>query len=132
MNQTTSQETRFTFDMQMTGKNTATGSFTASEAVVDEGQAFQVFWYTNEGNVRGIKILLSQKGSITLKFDTSPQPDGVAIGHFVAIDGSGAYKNIQGQGDTHASLVFGPVAGQTDPVPTGITGSYTGKVHFEL
>jgi hypothetical protein len=92
--------------------------------------AVQVFWYTQEGRVQGIKTLVSQKGSISIKFDAAPQPDGVTTGHFIVIDGSGAYKHIHGQGDTYAALSFGTLPGQADPVPTGITGSYTGSIYI--
>jgi len=131
MNDSAPNETRFEFDLQMTGQDTAAGAFTAKQAIEDDGKAFQVFWYTQEGRVQGIKTLVSQKGSITLKFDAAPQPDGVATGHFVVIDGSGAYEHIHGQGDTHAALVFGTLPGQADPVPTGITGYYTGNIYIK-
>ena len=117
------QAALFEFDLLITGPDSAAGTFTASGAVVDYGPAHQVFWYTDDGNVQGIKTMEGQLGTITLKFTATPTPEGVAIGHFVVKCGTGAYANIHGQGDTYAALVF-------DPVP-GIVGSYSGKVHFD-
>lgn len=117
------QEAYFEFDLLMTGMDSAAGTFTASGAIEDYGPAHQVFWYTDDGNVQGIKTMEGQKGTIVLKFTATPMPEGYAIGHFVVMDGTGAYENIHGQGDTYAALVF-------EPVP-GIVGSYSGKVHID-
>lgn len=128
----TAKAVRFDFDLVMTGQDTAAGSFTAAgEALTDDGRAFQVFWYTKEGNVQGIKTLVGEKGSITLRFTSTPKPEGIAVGHYIVIDGSGDYENIHGEGETQAALVFGSLPDVKDPVPTGIKGSYSGKVHFD-
>lgn len=117
------QEAYFEFDLLLTGMDSAAGTFTAIGAVNDYGAAHQVFWYTDDGNVQGIKTMEGQLGTITLKFTAMPMPDGTAIGHFTVMGGTGAYEDIHGQGDTYANLVF-------EPVP-GIVGSYSGKVHFD-
>lgn len=113
----------FEFDLVITGPDSADGTFTASGAIDDYGPAHQVFWYTDDGNVQGIKTMEGQMGTITLKFTATPTPEGVAIGHFVVMGGTGAYENLHGQGDTYAALVF-------EPIP-GIVGSYSGKVHID-
>ena len=117
------QYANFEFDLLITGPNSAAGTFTATGAVNDYGPAHQVFWYTDDGNVQGIKTMEGQMGTITLKFTATPMPDGTAIGHFVVKNGTGAYENLHGQGDTFAALVF-------EPVP-GIVGNYSGKVHID-
>lgn len=120
------EDALFTFDLAITGLDSAAGTFEATGAVVDSGPASQVFWFTDEGNVRGIKTLQGQLGTIYIRFTATPLPTGEAYGHFVAFDGTGAYANIHGQGETWAAFVF-----DANGTPIGIVGSYDGQVHFD-
>ena len=51
----------FDFDLILTGPDSAAGTFVATGAVEDCGLAHQVFWYTDDGNVRGIKTSADQQ-----------------------------------------------------------------------
>jgi hypothetical protein len=120
------EDVLFTFDLLITGPDSAAGTFEATGAIVDSGPASQLFWFTDDGNVAGIKTMQGQYGTIYVRFMATPLPTGEAYGHFVAYEGTGAYAGIHGQGDTWAAFVF-----DANWNPVGIIGRYDGRVHFE-
>jgi hypothetical protein len=120
------QEVVFDFVFYFTGPDSAAGSFTAAGAIEDEGFGYEVFRYTDEGTLQGIKMLEGAEGTITLRFNleiipTSPTTAETDV-HFVIQSGTGAYENIHGAGTGAAVVDF--VAGT-------LIGTFSGKVHID-
>jgi hypothetical protein len=131
MKSTPAQSAHFKFDLISNGKYTAAGSFTAAEgAWTDEGEASQVFWYTNKGDLQGILTLASQKGAVTFTFTATRTTEEVWNGHLVIINGNRAYENIHGQGETQFSLVFSSRTDGVNPSPEVVKGSFIGQVQY--
>jgi hypothetical protein len=125
------QTAHFKFNLISNGKYTAAGSFTAAgSAWIDEGEASQVFWYTNKGDLQGILTLASQKGVLTFTFTAARSTEEVWNGHFVIINGNGAYENLHGQGETLLTLVFSPLADGVNPALEAVKGSFTGQMQY--
>jgi hypothetical protein len=123
---TPSQEVVFDFVFYFTGPDSAAGSFTATGAIEDAGSGYEVFRYTDEGTLQGIKVLEGADGTITLRFNLEIIPTGPTTAetdvHFVIQSGTGAYENIHGVGTGAADVDF--VAGT-------LIGSFSGKVHID-
>jgi hypothetical protein len=120
------QEVVFTFEFYFTGPDSAAGSFAAEGAIDDDGSGYEVFRYTDEGTLQGIKVLEGSQGTITLRFNleiipTSPTTARTDV-HFVIQSGTGAYENIHGVGTGAAVVDF--VAGT-------LVGVFSGKVHID-
>jgi hypothetical protein len=120
------QEVVFSFEFYFTGPDSAAGSFAAEGAIDDEGSGYEVFRYTDEGTLQGIKVLEGSQGTITLRFNleiipTSPTTARTDV-HFVIQSGTGAYENIHGVGTGAAVVDF--VAGT-------LVGVFSGKVHID-
>lgn len=118
------QAVEITFNLDLTGAYTAAGDFTISGAIQETGKASQVVRITDDGMIQGKKVLVGQNGTITLRFNAEPTPSGEAFGHFLVVSGTGAYKNIHGNGTTYATVVF------EDGIPK-IVGTYSGDVHLD-
>jgi hypothetical protein len=118
------QAVEITFNLDLTGAYTAAGAFNMSGVIQESGTASQVVRISDDGIIQGKKVLVGQAGTITLRFNAEPTPDGEAFGHFVIVSGTGAYKNIHGEGTTYATFVF------EDGVPK-IVGTYSGDVHID-
>lgn len=118
------QAVEITFNLDLTGPYTAAGAFNLTGFIQDKGTASQVVRITDDGMIQGKKILVGQNGTITLRFNAEPTPSGEAFGHFVVVSGTGAYKNIHGNGTTYATVVF------EDGIPK-IVGTYSGDVHVD-
>ena len=120
------EEVVFTFEFYFTGPDSAAGSFTAEGAIEDSGSGYEVFRYTDEGTLQGIKVLEGAEGTITLRFNleiipTSPTTAETDV-HFVIQSGTGAYENIHGVG-TGAAVV--------DFAAWTLIGTFSGKVHID-
>jgi hypothetical protein len=120
------EEVIFSFDFYFTGPDSAAGSFTAEGAIEDEGSGYEVFRYTDEGTLQGIKVLNGSQGSITLRFNLEIIPTGPTTArtdvHFVIQSGTGAYENIHGAGTGAADVDF--IAGT-------LVGTFSGTVHID-
>ena len=120
------EEVVFTFEFYFTGPDSAAGSFAAEGAITDAGSGYEVFRYTDEGTLQGIKVLQGSDGTITLRFNLEIIPTGPTTArtdvHFVIQSGTGAYENIHGVG-TGAAVV--------DFVAGSLIGTFSGKVHID-
>ena len=120
------EEVVFTFEFYFTGPDSAAGSFTAEGAIEDSGYGYEVFRYTDEGTLQGIKVLEGDQGTITLRFNLEIIPTGPTTAltdvHFVVRSGTDSYENIHGVGTGAAVVDF--VAGT-------LVGAFSGKVHID-
>lgn len=120
------EEVVFGIELAFTGPDSAAGSFWAEGAIDDEGRASEVFRFTDEGTVQGVKVLEGSQGTITLRFNAELVPTGPATaqaeGHFVIESGTGVYQNLRGMGTVDFVLDFG--AGT-------IVGTQPGMVHID-
>ena len=118
------EEVVFDFEFIFTGLNSAAGSFTAEGAINDEGSGWEVFRYTDEGTLQGVKVLEGKQGTITMRFNIEIIPTGPTTArtevHFVIQSGTDAYENIHGVG-TGAAVV--------DFVSGSLVGTFYGRVH---
>ena len=119
-------EVVFTFDFYFTGPDSAAGTFSAEGAIVDEGSGYEVFRYTDEGTLQGVKVLQGSQGTITLRFNLEIIPTGPTTArtevHFVIQSGTAAYENIHGVGTGEAVVDFA----------TGtLVGAFSGTVHID-
>ena len=118
------EEVVFDFEFILTGPNSAAGSFTAEGAINDMGSGWEVFRYTDEGTLQGIKVLEGSQGTITMRFNIEIIPTGPTTArtevHFVIQSGTDAYENIHGVG-TGAAVV--------DFVSGSLVGTFYGRVH---
>jgi hypothetical protein len=123
---TTPEEVVFNFDLHFTGPDSAAGSFSAAGAINDAGTASEVFRYTDEGTVQGVKTLVGSQGTIAMRFNaeiifTGPTT-ARAEAHWTIESGTGAYENIRGVGTGDAVLDF--AAGT-------VGGPFPGTIHFD-
>jgi hypothetical protein len=120
------EEVVFDFEFYFTGPDSAAGSFWAEGAVEDSGYGYEVFWYTDEGTLQGVKVLEGSQGTITLRFNLEIIPTGPTTArtdvHFVIQSGTGAYENIHGVGTGAADVDF--IAGS-------LIGAFSGTVHID-
>jgi hypothetical protein len=120
------EEVVFGFEFYFTGPDSASGTFTAEGAIEDEGAGWEVFRYTDEGTLQGIKVLEGEQGTITMRFNLEIIPTGPTTArtevHFVIQSGTGAYENIHGVGTGAADVDF--VAGS-------LVGTFCGRVHSD-
>jgi len=120
------QEVVFDFEFYFTGADSAAGQFWAEGAINDYGTGYEVFRYTDEGTLQGVKVLEGQKGTITLRFNLEIIPTGPTTArtevHFVIQSGTDAYENIHGVGTGAADVDF--VAGS-------LIGTFSGRVHID-
>jgi hypothetical protein len=112
-------------DLGMTGENSAAGTFSTTGLFTDGGTASETFFIAAE-TIHGIKTLVSDVGTITIRFQaqmtwTGPTT-GIAEGHFVIVSGTGDYKKLHGVGESYAQL---------DLATYQILASYTGTAHFD-
>jgi hypothetical protein len=119
------QEVVINFDLVFTGPFTAVGEVSMTGIDInDSGTASQVIRFSDEGTIQGEKVIVGQKGTVTLRFNAESTPNGEAIGNFVIRSGTGAYENIRGRGTTYAAITF------ENGIPK-ITGTYTGEAHID-
>ena len=120
------QEVVFTFNFYFTGPDSAAGSFSAEGAFDDYGTGYEIFRYTDEGTLQGVKVLQGQKGTITLRFNLEIIPTGPTTArtevHFVIRSGTGAYENIHGVGTGAADVDF---------LAATLIGTFSGRVHID-
>jgi hypothetical protein len=120
------QEVVFTFDFKFTSPDSAAGSFEAEGAINDFGTGYEVFRYTDEGTLQGVKVLEGEKGTIIMRFNLEIIPTGPTTArtevHFVIRSGTGAYENIHGVGTGAADVDF--LAGT-------LVGEFSGRVHID-
>ncbi len=120
------EEVVFDFEFYFTGPDSAAGIFWAEGAIEDEGSGYEVFHYTDEGTLQGIKVLEGNQGTITLRFNLEIIPTGPTTArtdvHFVIQSGTSAYENIHGVGTGAADVDF--VAGS-------LVGAFSGTVHID-
>ena len=120
------EEVVFDFEFYFTGPDSAAGTFAAQGAITDAGYGYEVFRYTDEGTLQGIKVLQGEQGSITMRFNLEIIPTGPTTArtdvHFVIQSGTGAYENIHGVGTGAAVVDF--VAGT-------LIGAFSGTVHID-
>lgn len=120
------EEVVFDFVFYFTGLDSAAGEFWAEGAVEDSGTGYEVFRYTDEGTLQGIKVLEGSQGTITLRFNLEIIPTGPTTArtdvHFVIQSGTGAYENIHGVGTGAADVDF--IAGS-------LIGAFSGTVHID-
>jgi hypothetical protein len=120
------EEVVFDFEFYFTGPDSAAGSFCAEGAVEDCGSGYEVFRYTDEGTLQGIKVLEGSQGTITLRFNLEIIPTGPTTAetdvHFVIQSGTGDYENIHGVGTGAADIDF--IAGS-------LIGTFSGTVHID-
>jgi hypothetical protein len=116
----------FDFVFYFTGPDSAAGEFWAGGAIEDSGTGYEVFRYTDEGTLQGIKVLEGSQGTITLRFNLEIIPTGPTTArtdvHFVIQSGTGAYENIHGVGTGAADVDF--IAGS-------LIGAFSGTVHID-
>jgi len=119
-------EVVFSFDFYFTGPDSAAGSFQAEGAITDQGSGYEVFRYTDEGTLQGVKVLEGSQGTIILRFNLEIIPTGPTTArtevHFVIQSGTEAYENIHGVGTGEAVIDF--VAGS-------LVGVFSGNVHID-
>jgi hypothetical protein len=120
------EEVVFDFEFYFTGPDSAAGTFSAEGAIEDSGSGYEVFHYTDEGTLQGIKVLEGNQGTITLRFNLEIVPTGPTTArtdvHFVIQSGTGDYENIHGVGTGSADVDF--VAGS-------LIGTFSGTVHSD-
>jgi hypothetical protein len=120
------EEVVFAFNFKFTGPDSAAGSFASEGAIDDEGTGWEVFRYTDEGTLQGVKVLEGELGTITLRFNIEIIPTGPTTArtdvHFVIHSGTGAYENIHGVG-TGAAVV--------DFAYGTLVGTFCGTVHID-
>jgi len=120
------EEVVFTFEFYFTGPDSAAGDFAAEGAITDAGSGYEVFRYTDEGTLQGIKVLQGEDGDITLRFNLEIIPTGPTTArtdvHFVIQSGTGAYENIHGVGTGAADVDF---------VVGSLIGTFSGTVHID-
>jgi hypothetical protein len=120
------EEVVFGFEFYFTGPDSAAGSFTAQGAIEDSGSGSEVFRYTDEGTLQGIKVLVGSQGTITLRFNLEIIPTGPTTArtdvHFVIQSGTGAYESIHGVGTGAADI---------DLVAGSLIGAFSGTVHID-
>jgi hypothetical protein len=119
---------QITADLEMTGPNSAAGSFIISSPLFEEdsGAAYETFILAAD-TIHGIKTLEGMNGTIVIKFQatsTFDGPVGRAVGSFVIISGTGAYHNLHGVGTTDATL-------DLSAIPPTITAFYEGAAHCD-
>jgi hypothetical protein len=120
------EEVVFDFAFVFTGPDSAAGDFWAEGAIEDEGSGYEVFRYTDEGTLQGIKVLEGSQGTITLRFNLEIIPTGPTTArtdvHFVIQSGTGAYENIHGVGTGAADV---------DLIAGTLVGAFSGTVHID-
>jgi hypothetical protein len=120
------EEVVFDFAFYFTGPDSAAGDFWAEGAIEDSGSGYEVFRYTDEGTLQGIKVLNGSQGTITLRFNLEIIPIDPTTArtdvHFVIQSGTDAYENIHGVGTGAAIVDFG--AGT-------LIGTFSGTVHID-
>jgi hypothetical protein len=111
--------------LDMTGPNSAAGSFDISGLFADTGVASEQF-FTSSNTIHGVKTLIGSEGTITIHFQAQltwlGPTTAVAKGRFVIVSGTGAYEKLHGVGDTLAEL---------DLVTGHLLATYTGEAHFD-
>lgn len=120
------EEVVFTFEFYFSGPDSASGTFAAEGAIEDAGSGYEVFRYTDEGTLQGVKVLEGGQGTITMRFNLEIIPTGPTTArtevHFVIQSGTGAYENIHGVGTGEADVDF---------VLNSIIGTFSGRVHID-
>jgi hypothetical protein len=123
---TAPKEVVFLLDMHPTVPDGATGSFDAAGAIDDEGTVSETFRFTDEGTVQGVKVFVSDQGTITMRFNAELTPIRPMAfrteAHWVIASGTGAYENLHGVGTGEVVLDF--AAGS-------IVGPFSGTVHVD-
>lgn len=115
------------FHMQITGPDSAAGTFSAAGGVSDSGAAAATFRVTpragDRGRLEGDHTLTGSSGVITIHFrgTTFPlnSPRALGDGRFHITGGTGAYSGLRGHG------TFTVVA---DFTTLTVTGTYDGRV----
>ncbi len=115
------------FHMQITGPNSAAGTFSAAGGVSDSGTAAATFSVTpttgDRGKLEGDHTLTGSGGVITIHFrgTTFPlnSPRALGYGRFQITGATGAYSGLRGHG------TFVVVA---DFTTLTVTGTYDGRV----
>lgn len=118
-------------EMWLTGENSAEGYFWTYGLFEDGGYASEAFTIKAD-TIHGTKTLVGAYGTITLNFQARITWTGEFTsevnGRYVIVSGTGAYENLHGVGETHATLdleCMGPEC------PPNILATYTGKAHFD-
>jgi hypothetical protein len=123
---TAPEEVVFALELKFTGPDSAAGKFGAEGAIVDKGKISETFRYTDEGSLQGLKLFVSNQGTITMRFNaeiifTGPTT-ARAEAHWVIESGTGAYENLHGSGTGEVIL----------DLETGtIVGSFSGTAHLD-
>lgn len=118
------QAVEITFNLDVNGVLSGAGTFLMTGAFEDAGTATQYGSLNGVGTIDADMILEGQYGTIRLRSISVPGKNLDASGQFVIVSGTGAYKNIQGQGRAYNAYVV------ENEVPKFV-GAYSGFVHFE-
>jgi len=144
----------FYFDQVDMAANVASGTFTATSAIVnDTGTGVETYKLSpqnpqGEQTVHGVKTLSGTQGDIVLRmnvlFTPLAMPEPVILpdgrfgliisggtGRFVILSGTEAYANLCGEGSTVARLILIPPSDPNTPPAFALTGTYTGQAHFD-
>ncbi len=118
-------------ELWLTGKNSAEGYFGTYGLFEDSGYASEVLFLADD-TIHGTKTLVGEDGTITLKFQAQITWTGESTakvnGRYVILSGTGAYENLHGVGEAHATLDLGC---QGLECPPNIVAKYTGTAHFD-
>lgn len=94
-------------DLQVTGDNSAAGSFKTSGLFTDSGNASDEFFISKK-TLQGVKTLVGAMGIITIKLlaqlSWTGQKMGEADGQFEIVSCTGSYKNLYRLGESSLKL----------------------------
>lgn len=115
--------------MWMTGEDSAAGICTMSGLFAASGPCTEVFFMA-DGTTHGIKtVAITERDTFTVRYQAqitwTSETTAMALGRWVIVSGTGAYKKLHGVGTTEAYLDL-----TTFPAPL-ITATYEGTGHFD-
>ncbi len=115
-------------ELNLTGPNTAEGTFDMSGAANDDGTVYEEFRITpgKSGTAHGHKTLYTENGHFEISFQVRLTPTSptttIAEGRFNITNGSDSYEGFHGNGDTYLEIDF--AAGT-------LSGTYSGHANFD-
>lgn len=104
------EDVTIVIQQHFTGPDTLAGTFVASGVVADAGAYVETFRLAGR-TVQGVKTLTGRDGTITLQSQgvlvlTGETTGEIVHGRWVILAGTGAYAELQGEGDVSVSVDF--------------------------